>query len=322
MTTQSIAQQKSHAGGHGSYEKSLRNHSFSDATAQFLDSLAAAGVAPVDTREVIGDGKLRRYRIAGDRLGTKNGWYVLHLESIPAGAFGSWKLGINHTWCAVDKHSLTHEQREDNRRHVEAAKQAARAMEEQRHRDAATRAQTLWNQSKSALADHPYLIKKSVKPGLARMHRELLLLPIFSLGDKLTGLQFINPEGTKRMLSGTAKKGSFIPVQMHEKAAKTLICEGWATGQTLAENAPQARVLAAIDAGNLEPVAIGAREKWPDSDLIICCDFDEVGRAKGRAAALAANAKILPPPGTLLPDWATDWNDYAAFVRGREVGYV
>jgi len=106
MTTQSIAQQKSHAGGHGSYEKSLRNHSFSDATAQFLDSLAAAGVAPVDTREVIGDGKLRRYRIAGDRLGTKNGWYVLHLESIPAGAFGSWKLGINHR--ATEFYFLNH----------------------------------------------------------------------------------------------------------------------------------------------------------------------------------------------------------------------
>ena len=51
--------------------------------------------------------------------------------------------------------------------------------------------------------------------------------------------------------------------------SRLIICEGWATGCTLAEDKSDALVLAAIDAGNLKPVAIAARCRWPLEELVI-----------------------------------------------------
>lgn len=55
-----------------------------------LAAMAAAGVQPHPTAARIRcDGRLHRYRIDGDRTGTLNGWYVLHSDHPPTGAFGS-----------------------------------------------------------------------------------------------------------------------------------------------------------------------------------------------------------------------------------------
>src|SRR5258708_6250867 len=54
-------------------------------------------ITPPD--DILGDGSLHRFHIEGDRPGTRNGWYVLHLDGIPAGSFGSWKTGDTYTWC-------------------------------------------------------------------------------------------------------------------------------------------------------------------------------------------------------------------------------
>ena len=68
-------------------------------TDHFRDALAAAGLAPHGDLSLSGDGKLQRYRIAGDKAGSRNGWAVLHSHPMLAGAFGSWKTGESHTWC-------------------------------------------------------------------------------------------------------------------------------------------------------------------------------------------------------------------------------
>ena len=66
--------------------------------------------------------------------------------------------------------------------------------------------------------------------------------------------------------------------------------------------------LAGLDAGNLASVAIVARNLWPVLDIVICPDFDKVGRQKGQEAAKKARARILPPPAE-IPEGATDWLD-------------
>jgi phage/plasmid primase-like uncharacterized protein len=57
-----------------------------------------------------------------------------------------------------------------------------------------------------------------------------------------------------------------------------------------------------------------ARRRWPSLEIVICPDFDPVGTAKGREAALAARAHILPPPAQ-IPEGATDWNDVVIATR-------
>jgi putative DNA primase/helicase len=94
------------------------------------------------------------------------------------------------------------------------------------------------------------------------------------------------------------------------------LSEGWATGATLAEAEPEALVLAAVDAGNLEAVAVGARRRWPNLPMVICGDADPAGTEAATRAARAAGAEVaFPefPPGAT----GTDWNDLAAVLAER-----
>ena len=70
-----------------------------DPAAGFLGALADAGLGMLKPA-VVGDGILHRYRVDGDKAGSLNGWYVLHLDGQPFGAFGSWKTGQSLTWSA------------------------------------------------------------------------------------------------------------------------------------------------------------------------------------------------------------------------------
>ncbi|MBN2856686.1 MAG: toprim domain-containing protein [Halothiobacillaceae bacterium] len=283
-------------------------------TSAFIQAMIQAGIEPHDCGEIVPDGNLHRFRIAGDKPGTRNGFFTLHLDGVPAGHFGSWKLGISQSWCAVDYNELTASQREENRQRVESSRQAAAALLAQKHDDAAERAARIWELAAPASKDHPYLVKKGIAPGIARQQNSFLVLPIVNFDGRLAGLQYIQPDGTKRMLAGSAKRGNFIPCSLQATAARVLICEGFATGQTLCTMEPQSIVLAAVDAGNVEPVAIAARHRWQSAEIVIACDFDDVGRAKGLQAARSAQAILMRPPEGLPPE-ISDWNDWAAMRR-------
>lgn len=82
------------------------NHSIGS----FVDAIRMTGMGSPD---IIADGDIHRFRDERDRPGTRNGWYVLHTDGIPAGAFGSWKTGEHHTWCI--RETLTPAERESMR---------------------------------------------------------------------------------------------------------------------------------------------------------------------------------------------------------------
>lgn len=90
----------------------------------------------------------------------------------------------------------------------------------------------------------------------------------------MTGAQIIRPDGEKRLIAGTRKKGSFIPVsELPEKADTVLIAEGYATALTVAQ-LHDGLVLAAIDGGNLLPVTEWAAGRYPEAKIIIAADND------------------------------------------------
>jgi putative DNA primase/helicase len=76
-----------------------------------MDAMAAAGLAPAKPLSLLGDGKLMRYRVEGDKAGSKNGWVVYYSQPAPAGAFGTWKTGETHTWHEADPTRQTPAQR-------------------------------------------------------------------------------------------------------------------------------------------------------------------------------------------------------------------
>lgn len=96
---------------------------------------------------------------------------------------------------------------------------------------------------------------------------------------------------------------------------RVFICEGWATGCTLAEDNPESVTLAAIDAGNLKAVALGVRRRSPNATIIIAGDDDRLtpgnpGATKAHEAAIAADARVkLPIWPEDAPLTLTDFND-------------
>ncbi len=196
------------------------------------------------------------------------------------------------------------------------ARAARDGAQREAHAQAAGRAMGIWNAAKPADPGHGYLRRKHVEPHGAREHRGLMCLPVVDFERALWSLQFIEADGSKRLLRGGRKAGRFIPVHEPAEPARVLLCEGWATGATLAEHEPGALVLAAIDAGNLRAVAVGARRRWPGLPMVVCGDCDPPGIEAANRAARAAGAMVaFPefPPGAT----GTDFNDLAALLAKR-----
>lgn len=298
----------------GEADYSNAQHQFiasADPLSAFIMAMQDAGLTPTNPGEITGDGGLHRFNVEGDRQGDRNGWCVLHLDGRPAGVFGSWKAGISGRWCA-DRHTpVTDAEREA----IAQARRDRAAQQERDHLQAAGRALRIWNESSRSNPAHRYLIAKGVEPHKARQYGDRLVLPLFDFDANLHSLQFIGPDGEKKLLRGGRKRGCFIPVSGRMPAARVLICEGWATGATLAESEPDALVLAAVDAHNLQAVAAGARQKWPEAEIVICGDCDAVGEAKARAAAKAARALVAFPD---FPNGVegSDFNDLQAVRNG------
>jgi putative DNA primase/helicase len=193
----------------------------------------------------------------------------------------------------------------DALRHRRDAERAARADADQgSYAEAARSALRFWQSARTVRTVHPSLSRKRRQPHAARRSGKALFLPIVDLDGGMHSLQVITPAGQQTLLAGGRIAGNLIPVANRMPgAARVLICEGFATGCTLAEIEPDATVLAAIDAGNLERVAVEARRPWPNAELVVCADADPVGLRKGRAPRHA-----LRPQNTLFSEAADPTN--------------
>lgn len=289
----------------------------SDTRAQFSSALRTAGIGAPDCIEA--DGRLHRFRGDGDKPGARNCWYILHLDGTrPAGAFGSWRLGIRETWCGGDGRTLTTAEHEFLAAEIAEAKHQAEAERQASQETAAVRAAKLWRGGEPADPEHPYLVVKAVQPHGLRQAGRLLLVPLRDLDGRGWNLQTIDPAGRKTFLTGGRVTGLASPIGDLEPAPERLvICEGWSTAATLRETTDEP-VLAAMNAGNLRPVAMAARERWPGADIVVAADNDRFTRLPdGRvnpgvifatAAAAAAGARLaIPefPPGVV----GSDFND-------------
>ena len=86
-----------------------------------LDAMIRAHCAPHDPKGIVFDGALHRFRVDGDKPGSRNGWFVLYADGLPAGVFGSWKTGASETWCAREEKTLTPAERLERDQRMAAA---------------------------------------------------------------------------------------------------------------------------------------------------------------------------------------------------------
>jgi putative DNA primase/helicase len=259
----------------------------------------------------IADGEPHRFHVSGDRSGTRNGWYVLHRGTIAWGCFGTWKADEIHRWNSrapanpLQAHLIR--QQHMHARLLHEAK-LHRSQEQ-----AAEKANRWWRQARHATPDHPYLIRKGIKPHNARQRGSELLIPLYFEGN-LVSLQRIKPNGEKRFLLGGRVTGCYSPLGKVTPGKPLYICEGWATGVTIHEETGHA-VACAMDCGNLLAAGEHLRQRYPEAVMIFAGDDDRKsqgnpGRTAATKAAAALGCKLM------FPDWPdntppelTDFND-------------
>lgn len=279
----------------------------------FRAAMQAAGIGAPD--HIRADGDLHRFKGDGDKQ--PNCWYVLHLDTRPAGRFGSHRADLNLSWKADGTPPNPEEQRRFARM-IEADKRKRAAERQQHQRQAADSARAWWAESPGAAADHAYLTAKQVAPYGLRQSGELLLIPLRDLNGNLWNIQTITGDGIKRFQRGARITGLAAIVGNADTGEHLLICEGWATAATLHSDSGSP-VLAAMNCGNLLHVAKGARTLWPDNTIIICGDDDRdtagnPGRTAATAAANAIHARLAFPP-FVHEEPGADFNDWAANRR-------
>jgi putative DNA primase/helicase len=294
----------------------------SDIVEAFKLAMAADGILTRD--EIIPDlARIRRFHVEGDRRGTRNGFYKVHTDNLPAGMYGSWKRNggevIHWRWNgprpkAID--TVTWKKR------VAEAERQRKQEEAQRHEHARVKAQNIWGRAEPAADDHPYLVRKKVQPHGLRMRWGRLLLPLRDIHGNLWSLQSIDGLGNKKFLPGGRKQGCFH--LLGSSNGRVFLAEGYCTSATVHEVTGQ-EVAVAFDCGNLLPVARALRATRPKAEMVIAADDDPTvkdnpGLTKAQEAAKAVNAKLLVPKFSTAQrgEHDTDFNDLAR-LEGMEV---
>jgi putative DNA primase/helicase len=306
----------------------------------FQSAIAAAGLTPPDI--VIADGKIHRFTTNSKRSDDA-GWYILHLDNIPAGSFGNWREGRTESWCSVKPNARTTEQKMQYATLLKSMQNARHRAKGADHDAAAEMATAIWRLA-TPIYDaptHVYLVKKGTQAHGAKiidtdvawaqcgrlstvLSGPLLVIPMRNAAGELRSLQFITADGTKRPLTGGEKQRCHYRIDEPDSAAHIailIVCEGFATGASIHEATGHA-VAVAFDKGNLEPVAKSLRKLYPDAALLIAADDDHQteGNPGRTAAASAAKAvggvMVVPMFPADRPDKATDFNDLYQLAGG------
>lgn len=173
--------------------------------------------------------------------------------------------------------------------------------------------------AKTAPGQSDYLTSKGLQRPFPLLSDGSMLITLTNVAGAITGAQVIKPDGSKRLVAGTVKKGSFCVVNSVENTETVVISEGLATALSVQELRQIATVIAAIDAGNLPAVAMAMRQRYPNAQIIIAADNDQssesdgiegvkvnTGKEAAEKAAKAVSGWVSMPP----VDYKADWNDY------------
>lgn len=233
--------------------------------AEFLTEMQKWGLPSPEV--VVADGSIHRFKSDGDHGTKKSGWYVLHAGTqygfATHGAFGDWRGDLKRNWSAYSGSGLRH-----NPIKLELERYKAGLARTEIQMDAARRARKSWAEASAANASHPYLINKALPPLSLRQNGNSLLIPIVDLDGAIHSIQRIEPDGSKRFASGGRVSGLFALLGTIDQVDRLCICEGWATAATiyLSSGLP---TFAALSAKNLIAVAIAARGRWPEAEIVV-----------------------------------------------------
>lgn len=136
----------------------------------------------------------------------------------------------------------------------------------------------------------------------------LLLVPVYKAGE-LVNVQKITEDGVKRPLFGGDMQGVHHII---DGATKNIaVVEGYATGVTV-NKLTKFKTYVAFNTGNLEEAVRQVKIHYPESNLVVFGDHDEIDPAHNRRPGEYYANKAADPFAAVvaLPPELGDWDDY------------
>ena len=288
----------------------MKNYTHNDIIHAFTNALADFGIAP---RESIVFDTFTRFHVEGDSKGSKNAFYILHSNGLPAGHFGCNKRGIAENWCIKNANELTDIERATFYEQMALAKATREKSDAEKHHAARIDAEKRIDRATTHTPDNPhaYLINKNVQGYGVLIEGENLLIPARDVNGKVWAVQTIAPNGFKCNQTGGKKQGNFhlIGKEIKDNGFNQLVilAEGYSTAATDYDALNKKYTVAVcFDSGNLEPVALALREKYPRLKILIAGDNDaftenNAGKDKAQKACYA----LTGGAAYVLPDFTT-----------------
>lgn len=300
-----------------------------DIQQQVRDFMQSLGIAPIRDDYIVIDGQIHRYKVEGDKGGEKSGAYCIYPDGIPAGFVQDWRKGTKNNW-KFNMSGFNDEQRkffESDEFRIKAQNDRKKREKEQKERQikASEKARIIWEALKPADPSHPYCQRKQVYSYGLRFNSqtESLAVPLRDADGNVKSLQWISPDGGKKLFEGASTEGLFFSIaldSLHDGDNQPiLIGEGYATVAKVYELTGYP-VVAAISCHSLVNVSKIIRKKFPDRKIFIIADDDKkteltrgfnpgMREAHNALKEAKLNAVIAPPFAS--PDDGTDWDDFA-----------
>ena len=287
-------------------------------------SLAAALAQLRDAGLVVDDldtsGRLVRVPTEDDKARKRSGWYVAHTlnasdgRELVFGSWGNWKTGATGK-LKHNARGLGDDERERIRLQMQRDRDAALQARAELAQTAARRAARIWGQLPDS-GSSPYLTRKKARSfGVRFAKGGAVVVPLCTAEGALVGLQFIDADGGKRFLTGTAKAGAchwLAQPDATDAAPIILLAEGYATGCSLHLATGWPTVIA-FDAGNLLLVAEQVRRRYGEARIVLAADDDHAtpgnpGRSKAAECAKRISGVVALPVFQGEPR-GSDFND-------------
>lgn len=296
---------------------------------EFKEALISLGAIVTNDHPIM-DGKPHRIEMDDDKHGEKAGFYVAHLDGIPAGYIKNNRTGSELKWKCKG-YVLTDEQKSALKAQA-LENQKNRELElDEKHKNTALKLTQRLSRMKEATELTSYMKSKGIQlqPGVyTSPAHKITCIPATDIDGKVWSIQYIGDDGTKNFAKDSRKEGCFHVIGGLEKLANSpviVIAEGYATAATIKEATDLPAVVSAFDAGNLKSVAKAIHEKYPHTPIMMAADDDKhleqlkgvnPGKEKACEAADAVNGFIVLPtfaPGeqSLNPKQFSDFNDLA-----------
>ncbi len=260
---------------------------------------AFASAAMVYPDSAIVRGEMVRFPTNG-KSGDIAGWCKLFPDGVGA-VFGCHRESTSFTWQQRDRNAPPPSAAERLAARAKAV-QASQEAERERvaeHAAAAVDAARILRDSLDPDPAHAYLVRKGIKPFLARQNSDgAIVLPVYSADGALQTLQYIHPQmhRHKTFLTHGKAKGGRLFLGEPVNGLPLVLTEGWATGCSTHE-ASGDTVVICFSGANMGAVAADLRRDFPASPLRIAGDLDAHGKGLAYANAAAASGSgvvVLP----------------------------